>query len=171
MADVRRFEREFLEYLRRSEEGILAEIRDTGKLSDETAERLTAAIEEFKKQFTATDGSSVVPKEARAEAMDEAETTRETVKVKRPAPSKRLTMAAQIRVLRRRIRSTQSMKKITKAMELVATSRIAKAQARVAASRPYAQAITRVLTALANASALDHPLLVERADPRGPACW
>ena len=42
------------------------------------------------------------------------------------------------------------MKKITKAMELVATSRIAKAQARVAASLPYAQAITGVLTALAS---------------------
>ena len=44
----------------------------------------------------------------------------------------------------------RSMKKITKAMELVATSRIAKAQARVAASLPYAQAITGVLTALAS---------------------
>ncbi len=87
MADVQRFERESLEYLRRNEEGILAEIRDTGKLSDETAERLSSVIEEFKKEFTATDGSSVVPKEAQAEAMDEADTTRETVKVKRPAPS------------------------------------------------------------------------------------
>ncbi|MEJ3750914.1 F0F1 ATP synthase subunit gamma [Actinomycetes bacterium KLBMP 9797] len=71
-------------------------------------------------------------------------------------------MAAQVRVLRQRIRSAKSMKKITKAMELVATSRIAKAQARVAASLPYASAITGVLTALASNTNVDHPLLVER---------
>jgi F-type H+-transporting ATPase subunit gamma len=72
--------------------------------------------------------------------------------------------AGQVRVLRRRIRSTRSTKKITKAMELVATSRIAKAQARVEASQPYAQAITGVLTALASTANIDHPLLVPR-DP------
>jgi F-type H+-transporting ATPase subunit gamma len=71
-------------------------------------------------------------------------------------------MAGQVRVLRRRIRSTRSTKKITKAMELVATSRIAKAQERVAASLPYANAITNVLTALASNTNADHPLLVER---------
>ncbi|HWH01872.1 MAG TPA: F0F1 ATP synthase subunit gamma [Pilimelia sp.] len=71
-------------------------------------------------------------------------------------------MAGQVRVLRQRIRSAKSMKKITKAMELVATSRIAKAQARVAASLPYAQAITGVLTALASKSTVDHPLLTAR---------
>jgi F-type H+-transporting ATPase subunit gamma len=71
-------------------------------------------------------------------------------------------MAAQIRVLRRRIRSTQSIKKITRAMELIATSRIAKARARVDEAKPYAEQITAVLTELANNAALDHPLLVER---------
>ncbi|MDP9143401.1 MAG: F0F1 ATP synthase subunit gamma [Actinomycetota bacterium] len=78
-------------------------------------------------------------------------------------------MAAQIRVLRRRIRSTQSIKKITRAMELIATSRIAKARARVEASKPYAEEMTRVLTELANNSALDHPLLVARENPRRAA--
>jgi F-type H+-transporting ATPase subunit gamma len=78
-------------------------------------------------------------------------------------------MAAQIRVLRRRIRSTQSIKKITRAMELIATSRIAKARARVEASKPYAEEMTRVLTELASNSALDHPLLVERENPRRAA--
>jgi len=78
-------------------------------------------------------------------------------------------MAAQIRVLRRRIRSTQSIKKITRAMELIATSRIAKARARVKASKPYAEEMTRVLTELANNSALDHPLLVARENPRRAA--
>ncbi|MGH3911194.1 MAG: F0F1 ATP synthase subunit gamma [Pseudonocardiaceae bacterium] len=75
-------------------------------------------------------------------------------------------MAAQLRVLRRRIRSVRSMKKITKAMELIATSRIARAQARVEASRPYAREITKVLSALAGAAGtLDNPLLVERENP------
>ncbi|MEV4199007.1 F0F1 ATP synthase subunit gamma [Micromonospora globbae] len=71
-------------------------------------------------------------------------------------------MAAQVRVLRQRIRSAKGMKKITKAMELVATSRIAKAQARVEASLPYARAITGVLTALASNARIDHPLLTPR---------
>jgi len=78
-------------------------------------------------------------------------------------------MAAQIRVLRRRIRSTQSIKKITRAMELIATSRIVKARARVQESRPYAEQITAVLTELASNSALDHPLLVEKEHPRRAA--
>ncbi|WP_028926647.1 F0F1 ATP synthase subunit gamma [Pseudonocardia acaciae] len=78
-------------------------------------------------------------------------------------------MAAQIRVLRRRIRSTQSIKKITRAMELIATSRIMKARARVEASKPYAEEMTRVITELANNSALDHPLLVARPNPRRAA--
>ncbi len=78
-------------------------------------------------------------------------------------------MAAQIRVLRRRIRSTQSIKKITRAMELIATSRIARARARVEEAKPYAEEMTRVLTELANNSALDHPLLVERENPRRAA--
>ncbi|WDZ85013.1 F0F1 ATP synthase subunit gamma [Micromonospora cathayae] len=75
-------------------------------------------------------------------------------------------MAAQVRVLRQRIRSAKGMKKITKAMELVATSRIAKAQARVEASLPYAQAITGVLTALASNARIDHPLLTARPQVR-----
>jgi len=51
-------------------------------------------------------------------------------------------------------------------MELVATSRIAKAQARVAASQPYARAITGVLTALASTANIDHPLLTPRPEVR-----
>jgi F-type H+-transporting ATPase subunit gamma len=75
-------------------------------------------------------------------------------------------MAATLRELRGRIRSAGSIKKITKAQELIATSRIAKAQARVEAARPYAGEITNMLTELAGASALDHPLLVERESPK-----
>jgi F-type H+-transporting ATPase subunit gamma len=75
-------------------------------------------------------------------------------------------MAATLRELRGRIRSAGSIKKITKAQELIATSRIAKAQARVQAARPYSAEITSMLTELAGASALDHPLLVQRESPK-----
>lgn len=75
-------------------------------------------------------------------------------------------MAATLRELRGRIRSAGSIKKITKAQELIATSRIARSQARVEAARPYAAEITNMLTNLAAESALDHPLLVERKNPR-----
>jgi F-type H+-transporting ATPase subunit gamma len=75
-------------------------------------------------------------------------------------------MAATLRELRGRIRSAGSIKKITKAQELIATSRIARAQARLVSARPYALEITRMLTTLANEAALDHPLLVERPEPK-----
>ncbi|MDQ2707135.1 MAG: F0F1 ATP synthase subunit alpha [Actinomycetota bacterium] len=89
VADIGRFESDFLDHVRRSVEGVLAEIRDTGKLSDENSERLVSTVNEFKKGFTAADGSSVVPKEQAAKAMDEADTTRESVKVNKPAPAKK----------------------------------------------------------------------------------
>ena len=75
-------------------------------------------------------------------------------------------MAASLRALRRRIRSTQSTKKIFSAQELIAGARIVRAQARVEASKPYAREITRVLSALASSASLDHPLLTERENPR-----
>jgi F-type H+-transporting ATPase subunit gamma len=75
-------------------------------------------------------------------------------------------MAGQVQALRRRIRTVKSTKKIAKAQELVATSRIAKAQERVIASKPYAEAITEVLTALASNATLDHPLLTARPQVR-----
>ena len=59
----------------------------------------------------------------------------------------------QERVLRRRIKSVQSTKKITRAMELIAASRIVKAQQRVAAARPYSEQITEVIRNLAKAGA------------------
>jgi F-type H+-transporting ATPase subunit gamma len=68
-------------------------------------------------------------------------------------------MAAQLRVLRRRIRTVQSTKKITRAMELIAASRIVKAQARVAAARPYTAELIRAIEAAAAVGSVDHPLL------------
>ena len=65
---------------------------------------------------------------------------------------------ASLRELRTRIKSVNSTKKITKAQELIATSRITKAQARVDEAEPYADEITRVVQRLASASTLDHKL-------------
>ena len=75
-------------------------------------------------------------------------------------------MAATLRELRGRIRSAGSIKKITKAQEMIATSRIGRAQARLEAARPYAFQITSMLTTLSAEAALDHPLLVEREEPK-----
>ncbi len=73
----------------------------------------------------------------------------------------------QERILRRRIRSVQSTKKITRAMELIAGSRIVKAQARVAAAVPYSEKITEVVQDLAAAgAATSSPLLVPRPEIR-----
>ena len=69
----------------------------------------------------------------------------------------------QERALRRRVKSNQNIKKITHAMELIAASRIAKDQQRVAAARPYAEAMTTVVARLARAGGrLDQPLLAVR---------
>jgi F-type H+-transporting ATPase subunit gamma len=67
-------------------------------------------------------------------------------------------MGAQLRVYRRRIKTVNSTKKITKAMELIAASRIVKAQQRVAQSTPYAEAITQAVSAVASFSDVEHPL-------------
>src|SRR5712691_6852538 len=76
-------------------------------------------------------------------------------------------MSGKERVLRRRIRSVQSTKKITRAMELIAASRIVKAQQRVAAARPYSEQITEVIRNLAKAGAgTNHALLAEREEVR-----
>ena len=73
----------------------------------------------------------------------------------------------QERVLRRRIKSVQSTKKITRAMELIAASRIVKAAARVEAARPYSEKITDVIHHLADGGAGgESPLLQPRDDIR-----
>jgi len=75
----------------------------------------------------------------------------------------------QERILRRRIRSVQSTKKITRAMELIAATRVVQAQERAHAARPYAEQITNVILDLAGAGASSsHPLLQDRSG-RGPA--
>ncbi|MFB9375416.1 F0F1 ATP synthase subunit gamma [Kineococcus gynurae] len=78
-------------------------------------------------------------------------------------------MAGQLRAYRRQIRSVQATKKITRAMELIAASRIVKAQAAVRASTPYARALTRAVSAAAANSSLDHPLITEKPEVRRAA--
>ncbi|HWV27468.1 MAG TPA: F0F1 ATP synthase subunit gamma [Aeromicrobium sp.] len=74
-------------------------------------------------------------------------------------------MAASVRELRAKIRSTQATKKITRAMELIAASRIIKAQQHAAAAAPYARELTRAVSAVATFSNVDHPLTTERENP------
>ncbi|TFB99827.1 F0F1 ATP synthase subunit gamma [Cryobacterium adonitolivorans] len=70
-------------------------------------------------------------------------------------------MGAQLRVYRQKIKSAQTTKKITRAMELISASRIQKAQARVAASTPYSRAITQAVSAVATYSNVEHVLTTE----------
>src|SRR5918993_4321639 len=74
-------------------------------------------------------------------------------------------MAVSLREYRAKIKSTQSMKKITRAMELIAASRIIKAQQRAQSAAPYARELTRAVSAVATFSNVDHPLTTERDDP------
>ena len=74
-------------------------------------------------------------------------------------------MAVSVRELRARIKSTESMKKITRAMELIAASRIIKAQQRANAAAPYARELTRAVSAVATYSNVDHPLTTEPEAP------
>lgn len=78
-------------------------------------------------------------------------------------------MGAQLRVYKQKISSAQTTKKITKAMELIAASRIQKAMARVRASSPFARAVTRAVSAVATHSNTQHPLTTERETIRRSA--
>ncbi|WP_121258042.1 F0F1 ATP synthase subunit gamma [Nocardioides ferulae] len=78
-------------------------------------------------------------------------------------------MALSVREYRARIKSTESMKKITRAMELIAASRIIKAQQRAQAAAPYARELTRAVSALATFSDVDHPLTREEENPKRAA--
>ncbi|WNV90152.1 F0F1 ATP synthase subunit alpha [Umezawaea sp. Da 62-37] len=85
VGDIRRFEAEYLEYVRRNNGDILSGIRETKKLPDDAKQAIVDSVNAFKQQFTATDGSSVVP-ESHAKAMDADKVGHESVKVNRPAP-------------------------------------------------------------------------------------
>src|SRR6476469_3695117 len=78
-------------------------------------------------------------------------------------------MAVSLREYRARIRSVESTKKITRAMELIAASRIIKAQQRAQQAAPYARELTRAVSALVTFSNTDHPLTTEPEDPKKAA--
>jgi F-type H+-transporting ATPase subunit gamma len=78
-------------------------------------------------------------------------------------------VAVSLREYRARIRSVESTKKITRAMELIAASRIIKAQQRAQRAAPYARELTRAVSALVTYSNTDHPLTTEPEDPKRAA--
>jgi F-type H+-transporting ATPase subunit gamma len=78
-------------------------------------------------------------------------------------------MAVSLREYRARIRSVESTKKITRAMELIAASRIIKAQQRAQQAAPYARELTRAVQALVTYSNVDHPLTTEPENPQRAA--
>jgi F-type H+/Na+-transporting ATPase subunit alpha len=86
--DVRRFETEFLDHMRGSHEEILKDVRETKAFSEETSDKLEDVINQFKKGFDTSDGSSAVPDE-HVEAMDEEDVEKESVKVRKPQPPKK----------------------------------------------------------------------------------
>ncbi|MGL5405596.1 MAG: F0F1 ATP synthase subunit gamma [Propionibacteriaceae bacterium] len=78
-------------------------------------------------------------------------------------------MPASLRELRQRRTSVQATKKITRAMELIAASRIVKAQQRATAAAPYSRELTRAVSAVATLSDIEHPLTSERPNPKRAA--
>ena len=86
--DVRRFEADFLAHLRRTHDSVLKDIVESKKLSDDGIKIIVESVEDFKKQFTTSDGSSAAPSEPDAEALAADEVGQETVKVNRPEPKK-----------------------------------------------------------------------------------
>ncbi|GLZ30201.1 ATP synthase subunit alpha [Lentzea sp. NBRC 105346] len=88
VADIRRFVADFKDSMRRNNADVLKDIVETKKLSDDAKKRIVDAVSEFKKQFTASDGTTIV-NEAPAKAMDADKVGHESVKVHRPEPAKK----------------------------------------------------------------------------------
>ncbi len=86
--DVARFESEFLEHVKASHGDLLTGIKESKKLSEEAEEKLVSVINDFKKGFAASDGSSVVVGDEKTEALDPEDLEKESVKVRKPAPKK-----------------------------------------------------------------------------------
>ncbi|MGI8627303.1 MAG: F0F1 ATP synthase subunit alpha [Geodermatophilaceae bacterium] len=81
--DVRRFESEFLDYLRHNEKGILDTIRDSKRFEDDSESAVVAAVQEFSRQFTTSAGHSLVGREAEAEAMASEDVGQEKIQVRK----------------------------------------------------------------------------------------
>ncbi|WP_353647667.1 F0F1 ATP synthase subunit alpha [Nakamurella sp. A5-74] len=83
LEDVRRFEKEFLEYLRHVDNSPLATIRESGQLGDDTTATLTKYYEEFGSSFTTSEGTTLLGNEKQADAMDESEVGQEKLQVRK----------------------------------------------------------------------------------------
>jgi F-type H+-transporting ATPase subunit alpha len=78
--DVARFEQEFIDYLRRSHEGVLAAIRDTQKFDEETEKSLAEAYDSFAEQFETSEGGSIhVGEKVHEDAMEDDELEQEQI--------------------------------------------------------------------------------------------
>ena len=158
---------ELLDYLRHNG-NVLQNIRETKVFDDDTAEALREQIAEFKKGFQTSEGKLLAGRE-------EHEATRRGRRRTRSRSSSRgesaiepsrSTMPASLRELRQRRASVSTIKKVTRAMELIAASRIIKAQQRAQAAAPYARELTRAVSAVATFSNVDHPLTTEAENPQ-----
>ena len=177
LEDVGRFEQDFLDDVQRNHSGIYDAIRETRDLADDTAAALKEAVEEFRRTFEVTGGGLLVS-EDEAEPTPEGQVGQETMseagragaQVRRAGLGGRKRMAGQLRAIRQRIQSIQSIAQITRAQELIAASRIIKAQQRVRAAGPYAREITDAVEAVVSRSSnVDHPLVREAQTPRRAA--
>ena len=131
VGDVRRFEAEFLQYLRHEHKGIYDAIRRPASWNDDIVDALDEAIAEFKQKFLATDDGTLVGQRGRGRGDGGGRggpARRSSASSSRARPSEADDGRPGTRPSSADPHAT-SMKKITKAMELVATSRIAKAQA------------------------------------------
>ena len=165
--DVLRFENEFLDFLRRGHADLLDGIRESQKFEDDTAKSAESAYDKFLDQFETSDGQSIkVGHEAPAEALPDEEPRAGD---HRQAEARLTAMAVSLREYRARIKSVESTKKITRAMELIAASRIIKAQQRAQQAAPYARELTRAVSALVTYSNVKHPLTTEPENPRRAA--
>jgi F-type H+-transporting ATPase subunit alpha len=88
VADIRRFVADFKDSLRRNHADLLGGIIETKKFPEDAQKRVVAAVTEFKKQFTASDGTTIV-NEAPEKAMDADKVAQESVKVHKPEPTKK----------------------------------------------------------------------------------
>jgi F-type H+-transporting ATPase subunit alpha len=82
--DIRRFERDFLDYVAHQHKGVFETIVNSGQLSDDTIETLKSALDDFKKQFETSTGDPIGQKDHPAKPMEEGEEGQETVQAKKP---------------------------------------------------------------------------------------
>ena len=163
--DIRRFETEFLDYLRRNNDGLLTSIRETKDLTDDNITTLKDAIDRFRRTFEVTGGKLLVAGRGRHAARRRRGQAGVRREVRAPGPGRRRVggaMAAQLRAVRARIRAVKSIAKITRAQELIASSRIVRAQQRMRAAEPYARELTTAVEAVVSrSSTISHPMITE----------